>query len=383
MKKFSLKIILTFVLIVTTVLSVSACGAEPATDNSEKTTAAPTAESPKTSDGKARALSEMQVVGDTVYCIGNGEKSALLKLDINNASKSTTVFENDTDQIIGIVESEGKIYYATLANIYRIDTDGKNAEKLCDDIDGCGTVKFILLDDKIYYSDGSGNIKYITADGKSSKILYTNEKCAKEGTGLDIFDIFDGCIYFATGDEIGKVGLDGSNAKIIYKDEKFSVPGSNPSISGDYIYYTDIEDGKYDEEFDTFLCRVKLDGTEDKKYTNTKNTFDYSVEGDKIYYVREGSLYSMATDGSNETKIADIDTQNSYFKFIYNNHIYFSSESADPDNPKFELWYVDENGKGKETVASYEVKGNAEVLQQDGYAVIGYNNGESYLVKLK
>ena len=375
MKKFSFKIILTLVLIVTTVLSVSACGAKPATDNSEKTTAALTAESFKVSDKDVHTSSNLQISGGKAYYLDFNKRSELFKADIDDIAKSKVIAKSDKDDISGIVVSGKTVYYSTTSEIFKTDTEGKNPVKLCDNFKD---EKFLLVKNRIYYVSDSREIRYVTTDGKNSKVVYKDEKYANVNLSLALTDVFDNHLYFAVNGGLGKVGFDGDGGTIFYKNKDIVANDSDCILDCGYIYYTVTETDKNNDEYNYYLCQVKVDGTDDKKYSNTQNISDFAIINDELFFVRKRILYGMKQDGSSETRITDLYSQQCSLEFVYDENMYFS----ECDGDKFELWSINRNGENKNVLITLEnIDSAVEVSMQYGYVFINTDNNNR-LIKL-
>lgn len=300
----------------------------------------------------------------------NDKGTDLFKTDVNDISKAVSV-NPASDDILNIIASDKALYYATLTEIYKADIDGKNETKICDDFNGVD--HFILINDTIYYANNAGKIKSVSVSGENSKILYENTRYADVDKNIRIVDLVDDYIYFYVDGGLGKVNTDGSNATIFYEDKGISSLLSDCAVLDSQMYYTRV-DGNY-EDYTCSLCRVKLDGTDNKTYSNTENLSSYKVEGDKMFFICGQKIYSMRTDGSNLIELAKADSAKCFIEFIYDNKLYLS----DFDGEKYQLWCLDKEGKNKKVIASFEDTDYAAVTLQGDYILIDGNDNNQII----
>ena len=221
---------------------------------------------------------------------------------------------------ISIIVANDWVYFKS-QGVYRVKTDGTELEQISD-IAKAGT--FHIVDDKIYYC-----LEYkMDLDGSSCEQIY--DKNAASGYTINVVD---GWIYFFDRDlndkgHIYKMKTDGSDLQSIfdgkvdymivygewiyfqnYKENralyKMKKDGSdlqlilNQEISAlnvvdDWIYYAEWGDNKG-------LCKIKIDGTENQMLCSDNATRIHIID-DYIYYRINGdrtkSLYQIKTDGS-------------------------------------------------------------------------------------
>jgi hypothetical protein len=160
-------------------------------------------------------------------------------------------------------ESDGVVFFANPDDknrLYSMDADGSNVKKLCSD-----TAMYINADSNyVYYVRNNDN----SSLDYSFFSFHNNSLCRidRDGEHLTVLDT-DPCLY--------------------------------ASLIGNYIYYL-----HYDTETATTLYKIKIDGTEKKKLSNTYQ-FTCSSSGQYFYYndtTTDGSIwmYDTSSDSAHQ-----------------------------------------------------------------------------------
>jgi len=248
---------------------------------------------------------------------------------------------------IGMIKQSGDwIYYTdTKAEaLYKMKTDWTGKTKIADDF---GSGYMVIQGDTIYYSDMNGGVSKIQTDGTGEAnvvdvgiessfgfevsgdwIYYSTKpgsvyKIKTDGTEkTKIADIsaFEGdmkvsgdSIYYADGISLFKMKIDGTGAM------KLSENVVMHAVKGDWIYYGDkTENGEYEN-----VHRMKTDGTEQTKLAEGVFT---AIDGDSLYYSKDGGLYRANLDGTAAAKMNKVEMWN--ILGIYGEYIYYGEYSG-------------------------------------------------------
>lgn len=232
---------------------------------------------------------------DTIYFIEENSPNfecSVSKIETDGTGY-TMIADLGGENMFIIDVTNGWIYYGdrlnngSEINIYKIKIDGAGKTKIADINNSNGNM--IILDDWIYYMDGSSLSKMRT-DGTEATILLN---------GVELFEINNGWIYCGEVTEDGvreniyKMSFDGAGKSKL-------ADGAFVAIDGERIYYL----------LDDWLCSANLDGSDVEKLNNALG--DVTVEviyADYIYYIETtysgsiGPAYRINLDGSNKIRI--------------------------------------------------------------------------------
>ena len=199
----------------------------------------------------------INIYNDKLYYVNFNDNNKIYYVKIDGTSKGK--ISNDKN-ISYLYVSKNYIYYCfwdvfVSKNIYRIDLDGKNKQKLSDD----NVLEINVANGYIYYINQSdkNSIYCIKADG-------TNEKkiCNDFATNLNVAGEY---IYYRnTSDsfKLYRVKIDGTNRKKLSNDNP-----SDINVASDWIYYS-----FYNKSYTTLTFkRMRLDGTESEIWGKPSN----------------------------------------------------------------------------------------------------------------
>lgn len=236
-----------------------------------------------------------------------------------------------------VVSKAGVVYYydGTVNAIYKDESDGTGPIQYVKDAGG----NLNLADNWIIYaSEGDGKIYRVSLDG-AEKEKICDDKC-------NFLNVIGEWIFYVNesdNNRIYKIKIDGSEKTRINDSESTRI-----NVDGEWIYYCKLSKEDSEEIGDSFyypfgeLYKLRVDGTEETKLSDVKASF-LNVVGDWIYYsdVNDGiSLYKMKTDGTEKSKIID---DNCYDVNVAGENIYYSDMSVS-------LHKTDINGKNKVTI---------------------------------
>lgn len=205
-----------------------------------------------------------------------------------------------------VIRGDTIYFFDGEGDISRIGTDGTGYAKVAD-VSEENMFGFYVSGDWIYYGLKSGSIYRIKTDGT-------------ENTGIADISSFNGnmnvsadWIYYKSGISLFKMRTDGTEAtKLLDNVELFEV-------KDDWIYYGEVsEKGEHKN-----ICRMKLDGAE--KSTLADGAFA-AIDGDWLYYLKEGWLYRINLDGSAAEKMNNVNMFN--ICVIYGDYIYYIEYSG-------------------------------------------------------
>lgn len=174
-----------------------------------------------------------------------------------------------------------------------------------DDEDGLSVVgripevyEFVVNDDWVFYNEDFDLFK-IRVDG-SEKTYFADINSA-----TDIHVVDDWIYYRNLRDEskLYRIKIDGTNKTMLSDQEVYGILGI-----GDWIYYKVRENDSYDINY--YIYKMKLDGSENTKIENMQSIFErYPLIKDNwIYYTNiddNKNLYKIKTDGSGQMKLSD------------------------------------------------------------------------------
>ncbi|MTI48436.1 MAG: DUF5050 domain-containing protein [Firmicutes bacterium] len=160
--------------------------------------------------------------------------------------------------------------WASDANLYKINSDGTDKAKLCDD------------------------------------------------SPSDI-NVVGNWVYYISGGNIYKIRLDGTNKTLL--NEEYS---DYLQVIGNWMYY--IRRPEQGEDYNIY--KMKIDGTEETKL-NTDFSTDINVVGDSIYYINYSDndrIYKIGTDGSQRALVHD---ESVFHMIVYEDWIYYYTMNMD------------------------------------------------------
>jgi uncharacterized protein YihD (DUF1040 family) len=230
-------------------------------------------------------------------------KKAVAHDTVSNTSGNTSGNLNNTGRFT--IQGDW-IYYTHDENIYKIKSDGSDKTNLASQIQNCGNINVV------------GNYLYYVS--------------------------FDG------GDLIYKMATDGSQrAEVLSSDNDSNVQYAYLIVVGNWIYYEEYRDGK------SSFNKMKTDGSQ--KTVLLEDTNVEVVDGEWIYYTKNyegyarGALYKMRTDGSENTKLTDLEDAN--FKLdVSDGWIYYINGIQGGNT----IYKVKTDGSQKTKVASKQKK---------------------------
>lgn len=264
-------------------------------------------------DDEYKALHSINVIKDWIYFSGGSDSlgTGLYKIKTDGTKFQKIL----SDERSGDVIVEGNyIYYK---NMYKLscNNDGSDKEKLkntdlptsnCNYLDGyfyyC-TREDINTDDYHIYKS--------KRDGEDTEILYDRNVYYMKVTD-------DGWIYYndnhlgETYNDLFKMRIDGSENQHVS-----DVDLDEYTVDGDYIYYITSKDGEDN------LYKMKTDGTGEEQIFSrpydeeARRKDSYAVDGyiyavnDWIYWWKNGSLWGIKKDGSQNITLYDRDTRDS------------------------------------------------------------------------
>jgi len=162
---------------------------------------------------------------------------------------------------------------------------------------GCNSWKTSAIGEIIQ----SGEWIYYTNNNSIYKIKTNDTEKTKLADNASLKTVEEGIIYYFGDSGFYRMNTDGTKVKVLFNN-----PTTSILVSGEWIYYGCKQPmGVY---------KIKTDGTEKTKladlngYNIADNTYEFGVcgvsENSLFYYIGE-NLYSMNTDGTGQGKVAD------------------------------------------------------------------------------
>ena len=221
----------------------------------------------------------MVIQGDTIYFFDGERDISKIGTDGTGYAKVADV---SGENMFGFNVSADWIYYGLKSgSMYKIKTDGTEKTKIADISSFNGDMN--VSGDWIYYKDGISLFKMKT-DGTGATKLLDN---------VELFEVKDDWIYYGEVSEKGerkniyRMNLDGAEKSKL-------VDGAFVAIDGDYLFY--LKEG--------WLYRANLDGSTAAKMNNVNMFTICVIYGNYIYYIEySGAAYRIDLDGSNKTRI--------------------------------------------------------------------------------
>lgn len=229
-------------------------------------------------------LSNLNVVGDYVYCRNNSYDNKLCKINIHTGAL-TKLCDVDSSNVIVV---DDWIYYrnkyqSNFAKMFKVSVNGgHNAELIPFPESGDKAGIFNVWGDWIYYTD------YARRDG-----LFKMKSSGEEVTKIEVegdnefnyMQISDGWIYYLNGTVIYKVELDGSNRTKLLDTEYNMFMSIN--VVGEWIYYL----------LGNIFYKMQKDGTKITKVYQADAYPDigFDIIGEQIFYKSTSSTTYRTT----------------------------------------------------------------------------------------
>lgn len=288
--------------------------------------------------GNIRNYGYATIDGNYIYYLApNDDSSAvgIFKIKKDASGEGKELFMEDMD-VVSINVSNGYVYFIGVSpdafsetdeldnKIYKMKTNGSNLTVINDNEfnNDCyeiyvvnDSIYYIGTDNKIYKMDLNGGNRTAVADNKTGYLGITEK-------------------YIIYNEEIGEaedyttyiMNLDGTNQRPIIEGQRlYSV-----NISGDYVYYTNVEKK---------ICKTKIDSGESEVLLDT-TAYNMNLYGDYIYFLNYKDLekedytvclYRIKADGSEKeaTSIKELDTYSSFINVIGDWVIYMDSNDTE------------------------------------------------------
>ncbi len=229
----------------------------------------------------------MQMVGDYIYYLTKGENNSLLikKVKTNGDELSTVKEIQTTISKFYIVDNV--IYYANLgesSGLSKISIDTNAETQICED----NIEDFVVTSSNIYYTDDFGYLYSMNLSGTDKKTLLNDE--------ITEFQVYE-----------------------------------------DWIYYY--------KESESFLSRIKIDGSERETVTDKVNSYIFNIYKDKIYFydLENSNISSIGINGKNLKVITEIKTNKTRINLTTNGQIYYLDASSG-DNNIYQMYRIGTNG---------------------------------------
>lgn len=278
-----------------------------------------------------------------VYYLGLNESNTdgIYKIKLNGNKKEKV----SSDYGLYLNKSGEFLYYLDVTdgkyNIAKMKTNGENKEIFVEDVDNA---KITIVDNWIYYFKKS-NFYRAKINGEEKQILSKKaiENYEVSGTWIYYSYINDGKNVIekmkTNGEDITKIDTDSS--AVFFLDR-----------NNIYYIYEHYNENEYEPVFE--LYKVKTNGKDKEKISDIgKNVYleNVNFDGDKIYYAKLNennvlAIYSLTKNGKEESKIVDIQG-NSTIINIHDGWIYYTDIN---DNGDSQLFRIKTNGKNKQSL---------------------------------
>ncbi|WP_320163415.1 DUF5050 domain-containing protein [uncultured Trichococcus sp.] len=218
----------------------------------------------------------MVIQGDTIYYSGMNGGVSKIQTDGTGAANVVDVGKESS---YGFEVSGDWIYYSTKpGSIYKIKTDGTEKAKIADISSFEGDMK--VSGDSIYYADGISLFKMQTDGTGVMKLLDNAVIHAVEGNWIFYGDKNQKGEY----ENVNRMKTDSTGQTKLAE-------GVFTAIDGNSLYYS--KDG--------WLYRANLDGTAAEKMNKVKMWNILDIHGEYIYYGEySGAAYRINLDGSDK-----------------------------------------------------------------------------------
>ncbi|MFS1512271.1 DUF5050 domain-containing protein [Chengkuizengella sp. SCS-71B] len=294
-------------------------------------------------------LSNLFLQNNRLFYLDNNDFNKLYQMDLNGENIKKIVDSTVTEYEV----FQNKIYYRNALDenkLYEKELLGENNVRVIDQ----RLLQYEIYNDQLYFIEDSEQQRLFQYGLETKQLTKLTDEQIYQ------FYILDERIFYSSQEGSNIVDLDGTNLLKLTSDLE------NPKILGDWIYYVG-----YDEHEN--LYRIKLDGSEQTKLT-TVNTNNYMILNDWIYYIEDWKLHKIKLDGSEKVKISDQNVN--LLLSIENDWIYASSSlSASPISVYTTVFKVKTNGKSYEEL----INGYIQDLEITDEGVLLFTeNQESY-----
>lgn len=257
------------------------------------------------------------------------------------------------------VRKGGYVYYLGFTEsktdgIYRVKVNGKNKKKISDDYG----LYLNVSGNYLYYLEASNdnytsyNIVKMKTNGKDKEVIV-------EGVDTSKITVINNWIYYFKNYQLYRVKTNGKN-----KEQISNKSMENYEIVGNFIYYSYMNDGKY------VIAKMKTNG-EGVTRIDTDASKTFFVNNNDIYYIRQNAdsslyeLYKVKINGEAKEKIADISGD-------------IRLDSINFDGKK--LYYTKTNEDGTLSIYSIRTNGKDEtkIVDTKGYSTM-INVNKNYI----
>lgn len=294
-------------------------------------------------------INDFVIEDDKLYYPNKLDNDTLYVLDLN-----TGVSTKLADILVERLNyHDGKLYYLSRVNedgnyiseIYRIDTDGSDNERIVSSRAGLGSIS--ILDGWLYYGgfsfdvDGphlrmslsTGEIQEEKMDEKFADPVTTNQEYVKGDSKMSFVAEKDGWLYFpkvSPGDDRGiyRAKPDGSSFSKISDEVAYSL-----MIVEDWIYFSNFN-------YRMMLFRMHLDGTNVEMVSNKASAYA-TLKDEWIYVASYPEFFRVRTDSTGYMRLSD----SGHFH-IMGDKIIISSEGSAESNLSG-IYTMDLEGKSK------------------------------------
>jgi len=206
-------------------------------------------------------------------------------------------------KVESICVSDGWVYFISPENagLYKIRTDGSDEVRLSGETIGSITVS----EGWVFYTTGEKQETKELQYGAKVPIYKMKtdgtEKAKLADAALESAPKFqDSWLYYSADGNLYKINIDGTVQTMVAQDAGVDY------LNGDWAYYVDITDEGGGLEKVT-LSRLKTDGTEKAVAAEISGVYEYSFDGDYIYYTTFKETYRMKLDGTGKEKLNNIE----------------------------------------------------------------------------
>lgn len=255
------------------------------------------------SSSETASIGMVKQSGDWIYYTDTKEEALYkMKTDWTGKTKLTDNFASGYMVIQG-----DTIYYSDMGGgVSKIQTDGTGADKVVD-VGKESLYGFEVSGDWIYYSTKPGSIYKIKTDGTEKT------KIADISSFEGDMKVSSDMIYYADGTSLFKMRTDGTEAIKLLDNAVVH------AVVGDWIYYGEkTEKGGYEN-----VNRMKTDGAKPTKLAEGIFT---AIDGESLYYTKDGWLYRANLDGTTAAKMNKVKMWN--ILGIYGEYIYYGEYSG-------------------------------------------------------
>lgn len=288
--------------------------------------------------GNIRNYGYATINGNYIYYLAPNDDSTavgIFKIKKDGSGEPKQLYMEDMD-VVSINVYNGYIYFIgdnpnesteedKIDNkIYRMTTNGDNLTVINDNEFNNDCYEIYVVNGSIYYIGTDNNIYKMNLKGGNRTLVSDNQTGYLGVT--DKYIIYNVEVGDAADYTTCIMNLDGSNQRPIIDGERlYSV-----NISGDYVYYTNV---------DKKICKTKIDSGKSEVLLDT-TAYNMNLYGDYIYFLNYKDianedytvcLYKVKADGSEKeaTKIKELDTYSSFINIIGDWVIYMDSNDTE------------------------------------------------------